>query len=145
MHTREILLVDDNDDDVELTLRAFEKAGLSNPVHVCSDGEDALNYLFREGPHAGRVGEDMPLVVLLDLKMPKVDGAEVLARLRADERTRLLPVTVLTSSDADQDVLRCYDAGANSYVCKPVDFAKFAEAVGRLGLYCVLTNRVVKP
>jgi two-component system response regulator len=134
-----ILLVEDREDDVELTLRAFHKTRLFNEVAVARDGADALDYLFSEGRHAGRVG--IPAVVLLDLNLPKISGLEVLRRMRADVRTRRLPVVVLTSSGEEQDVVASYDLGANSFVQKPVDFTQFAIAAHQLGLYWLVLNR----
>lgn len=134
-----ILLVEDNPDDVELTLRAFEKSRIVNEIVVARDGAEALEYLFATGPSARRDGS-MPEVVLLDLNLPKVDGLEVLKRLRADDRTRRLPVVVLTSSNEEQDVVRSYDLGANSFVRKPVDFGHFIEAARQLGLYWLVLN-----
>ena len=138
--TRTILLVEDNPDDVELTLRAFEKSRLGNDIVVARDGSEALDYLFGTGIHAERSPSSMPEIVLLDLKLPKVDGLEVLKRIRADERTRRLPVVVLTSSKEERDVLRSYDLGANSFVRKPVDFVEFVEAARQLGLYWLVLN-----
>lgn len=135
-----ILLVEDNPDDVALTLRAFEKCKIANDIVVAQDGEEALDYLFATGAHAGRDPTLMPEVVLLDLKLPKVDGLDVLARMRADERTRRLPVVVLTSSNEERDVVRSYDLGANSFVRKPVDFAQFVQAAQQLGLYWLVLN-----
>mgnify|MGYP001262331355 CR=1 FL=1 len=134
-----VLLVEDNEDDVELTRIAFQKAGLLNELVVVRDGQEALDYLFRAGAYADRSVE-APCVVLLDLKLPRVDGLEVLRRMRADERTRRVPVVVLTSSKEEQDVLRSYDLGANAYVRKPVDFAEFQAAAHQLGLFWVLLN-----
>lgn len=135
-----ILLVEDNADDVELTLRAFEKSTVVNEIVVVRDGEDALDYLFTSGPYLGRGPEAVPEVVLLDLKLPKVDGLEVLRRMRSDERTRRLPVVVLTSSSEESDIIRSYDLGANSFVRKPVDFAQFKQAARQLGLYWLVLN-----
>jgi len=135
-----ILLVEDNPDDEALTLRALRKNNIGNDVMVARDGAEALDYLFGTGPYAGRDASDIPPVVLLDLKLPKVEGLEVLRRLRADERTKLLPVVILTSSNEEQDRLRGYDLGANSYVRKPVDFNQFIEAVRQLGLYWLILN-----
>jgi two-component system response regulator len=135
-----ILLVEDNPDDEELTLRALQKNRITNHVVVARDGAEALDYLFATGTHAGRDASDLPQVVLLDLKLPKIDGLEVLRRLRLNDATKLLPVVILTSSNEEQDRLKGYGLGANSYVRKPVDFGKFTEAVGQLGLYWLLLN-----
>ncbi len=140
MYDRTILLVEDNPDDVELTLRSLRKNNITNEVVVAHDGVEALDYLFATGIYAGRDSSVMPAVVLLDLKLPKVDGLEVLRRLRADERTELLPVVILTSSSEEKDMVSGYKLGANSYVRKPVDFAQFSEAVKQLGLYWLLLN-----
>jgi two-component system response regulator len=136
-----ILLVEDNPNDVELTLRAFNKSKVVNQIVVATDGEEALEYLFGTGRHAGRDTTLMPEVVLLDLKLPKVDGLAVLRRMREDERTRRLPVVVLTSSNEERDVVSSYDLGANSFVRKPVDFAQFMEAARQLGLYWLVLNQ----
>ncbi len=135
-----ILLVEDNPDDVELTLLALKKNNISNKVVVVRDGAEALDYLFTTGAYADRDKSTMPAVILLDLKLPKMDGLEVLQRLRADERTKLLPVVILTSSKEEQDILNGYKLGANSYVRKPVDFSQFSDAVKQLGLYWLLLN-----
>lgn len=135
-----ILLVEDNADDEALTLRALHKHRLGNDVVVTRDGEEALEFLFGTGRYAARDMSQRPQVVLLDLKLPKIDGLEVLRRLRADERTRLLPVVVLTSSNEQRDIIQAYDLGTNSYVRKPVNFNDFVEAVGQLGLYWFLVN-----
>ena len=140
MSSNVILLVEDNPDDVELALRAFKKSNIQNEIVVAEDGVAALEYLFSTGRYAGRK-PGLPEVVLLDLKLPKLDGLEVLRRLRADDRTKRLPVVVLTSSSEDQDVLRSYDLGANSYVRKPVDFGQFVEAARQLGLYWLVLNQ----
>jgi two-component system response regulator len=140
-----ILLVEDRQDDVDLTLRAFKKSKLVNQVVVARDGEEALDYLFATGAHAGRDLGQMPDVVLLDLKLPKIGGHEVLRRIRADERTRRLPVVVLTSSKEDLDIVQSYDLGANSFVRKPVDFAQFIEATQQLGLYWLVLNEAPPP
>ena len=140
MDNRPILLVEDNPDDVALTLRAFQRQRIANEVVVAKDGALALHYLFATGPHAGRDPRELPAVVLLDLKLPKVDGLEVLKQLRAHPATRLLRVVVLTSSKEEHDILQSYDLGANSYIRKPVDFEKFVEAVGQLGMYWLLLN-----
>lgn len=138
---RTILLVEDNPDDVKLTLRAFHRNNIMNPIEVARDGVEALDFLFARGAHAGRAGEALPTLVILDLKLPRLDGLGVLQALRADERTRLLPVVVLTSSSEEQDVVRSYALGANSYVRKPVDFAEFLEAARLLGLYWLMLNQ----
>jgi two-component system response regulator len=135
-----ILLVEDNPDDVVLTLRAFKKSNILNPVIVAKDGVEALDYLFGRGTYIGRDLKIMPTVVLLDLKLPKLDGLEVLKQIRADKRTRLLPVVILTSSKEDKDMINGYKLGANSYVRKPVDFAGFLEAAKELGCYWLLLN-----
>ena len=135
-----ILLVEDRVDDVELTLRAFEKAHVANEIVVASDGEEAINYLFALGRHAGRDLKVMPRVVLMDLKLPKIDGLGVLRRMRADERTRRLPVVIMTSSKEESDVILGYNLGANSFVRKPVDFVQFVEAARLLGLYWLVIN-----
>jgi len=135
-----ILLVEDNADDELLTLRALKKNRILNEVVVARDGVEALEYLFATGPHAGRDLAVQPQVVLLDLNLPRVGGLEVLRRIRDDERTKLLAVVVLTSSKEEEDVLRSYSVGANSYVRKPVEFDKFSEAVKMLGLYWLLLN-----
>jgi len=137
MNEKVILLVEDNPRDEELTLRALKKANVLNPIAVARDGVEALDFLFARGEHAGRA---LPQVILLDLKLPRVDGLEVLRSLRADERTKLLPVVILTSSNEEQDRLRGYSLGANSHVRKPVDFAQFLEAVKQLGLYWLVLN-----
>ena len=137
---RPILLVEDNPDDEALTLRAFAKNKIANPVIVARDGVEALDYLFGTGSHAGRDLRIMPAVVLLDLKLPRVDGLEVLRRVRADARTALLPVVVLTTSKEQQDIHEAYSLGANSYIRKPVDFERFIYAVGQLGLYWLSLN-----
>lgn len=140
MNSRGILLVEDNAQDEQLTLRSLRKVNLANAVTVVRDGQQALDYLFREGEFAHRPEGPLPTVVMLDLGLPRVGGLEVLARLRTDERTRLLPVVILTSSDEEQDRLRSYLGGANSFVRKPVDFAAFAETVARLGVYWMAVN-----
>ena len=142
MITREkiILLVEDNPDDVELTLRALRRYHIANEVVVANDGVQALDYLFGTGSYAGRDINSQPAVVLLDLKLPKVDGMQVLKEMRSNERTRRIPVVILTSSNEEMDVLESYNLGANSYVRKPVDFQQFYEAVRQLGLYWLLLN-----
>jgi two-component system response regulator len=136
-----ILLVEDNPDDAVLTTRALRQSNLDNTVVLARDGVEALDYLFGTGSYADRDPSDLPIVMLLDLKLPKVDGLEVLERVRADERTKLLPVVILTSSREEQDLAAGYRLGANSYVVKPVEFGSFAEAVRQLGLYWVLLNK----
>jgi len=145
MDNKIILLVEDNPDDVELTLRALKKSNITNEVLVMRDGVEALDYLFATGVHADRDISIMPAVILLDLKLPKVDGLEVLRRLRADDRTKLLPVVILTSSTEERDLIDGYKLGANSYIRKPVDFAQFTEAVHQLGLYWLLLNEAPPP
>jgi two-component system response regulator len=140
MNEKAILLVEDNPDDEELTLRALKKNNIQNDVFVARDGAEALDYLFGIGPFTGRDVSKMPSVTLLDLKLPKIDGLEVLKRIRADERTKLLPVVILTSSKEEQDLISGYALGANSYIRKPVDFSQFIEAVRQLGLYWLLLN-----
>ena len=135
-----ILLVEDNPDDEALTLRALKKSNIMNEVVVAHDGVEALDYLFGTGPHAGRDLSVMPQLVLLDLKLPRVDGLELLRRMRADERTRPLPVVVLTTSNEQRDIVESYRLGANSYIRKPVDFIEFTGAVQQLGLYWLLLN-----
>ena len=141
MNPIEILLVEDNPADVELTLRALKKHNLTNNVQVVSDGVQALDYLFNTGAFAERKHPVPPKVVFLDLKLPKVDGREVLRRMKADERTRMIPVVVLTSSKEESDIMETYKLGVNSYVVKPLDFDKFVESVSELGLYWVLLNQ----
>jgi two-component system response regulator len=140
---RTILLVEDNPDDIELTLRAFAGSDFVGDVVVVRDGVEAIDYLFRTGSHAGRDPLLAPAVVLLDLNLPKVDGLQVLEAIRGDERTRFLPVVVLTSSNDEQDVVRSYQRGANSFVRKPVDFGVFVDAARQLGLYWLGLNEVV--
>jgi len=140
MNDRVILLVEDNAQDEMLALRALRKARVANRVDVVRDGQQALDYLFRGGEYAQRDGPELPTVVLLDIGLPRLTGLEVLQRLRVDERTRLLPVVILTSSDEDADRLASYENGANSFVRKPLAFAEFAETVARLGVYWLATN-----
>lgn len=142
MTARPILLVEDNPDDEALALRAFSKIQISNEIIVARDGVEALDYLFATGPHAGRDISRQPSVVLLDLKLPRIDGLEVLRRMRKNERTRILPVVILTSSKEEQDIVQGYNLGANSYVRKPVDFNEFAKAVSQLGVYWLLLNEL---
>ena len=141
MDRRIIMVVEDNEDDLELAIRAFKRNHLVNEVVVARDGVEALDYLFGTGPHAGRDLCIMPEVVLLDLKMPRLGGLEVLRRIRADERTRFLPVVVLTSSDEEKDMIDSYHYGVNSYIRKPVDFEQFTEAVRQLSLYWMVLNQ----
>jgi len=136
-----LLLVEDNPTDEKLTVRAFKKCGVENEIIVVRDGAEALDYLFGTGQHAGRNAEVLPAVVLLDLSLPRIDGHEVLRRLRADERTKLLPVVILTASKEEEDVIRSYALGANAYVRKPVDFGEFASAAQTLGLFWLLMNQ----
>ena len=145
MNTGCILLVEDNPSDVRLTQRALEQSHITNPLVVAEDGREALDYLFALGAHAGRDAAELPRLVLLDLKLPRVDGLEVLRQLRANERTRRLPVVILTSSQEQQDIIAGYELGANSYVRKPVDFAQFVEAVRILGLFWLLLNEPPPP
>ena len=137
----EILLVEDNPNDVELTLRALKKQHLANNVYVVNDGEQALDFIFGTGKYAGRDVKNRPRVILLDLKLPKVDGLEVLRRVKADEQTKIIPVVVMTSSREERDLIESYKLGANSYLVKPVDFDKFVQAVQYLGLYWLLLNK----
>jgi len=140
MADKVILLVEDNPDDEALTLRALKKNNIQNDVVIAHDGAEALDYLFGTGAYAGRDVSALPSVTLLDLKLPKIDGLEVLKRIRADERTRFLPVVILTSSKEEQDLINGYKLGANSYIRKPVDFSQFIDAVRQLGLYWLLLN-----
>jgi CheY-like chemotaxis protein len=140
----ELLLVEDSPQDLELTLRAFKKANLTNRVEVARDGAEAIEFLFCEGAHAGRKIEDGPKVVLLDLKLPKIDGMEVLRRMKSDPRTSSIPVVVLTSSQEQKDVVESYHLGVNSYIVKPVNFERFATAVQELGYYWLLLNQPPK-
>jgi CheY-like chemotaxis protein len=140
MNEKIILLVEDNPDDEMLTLRALKKNNILNDVVVAHDGVEALDYLFARGSYAGRDTNIMPEVILLDLKMPKVDGLEVLRQVREDARTRLLPIVVLTSSKEERDMIESYSLGANSYIRKPVDFIQFGDAVQQLGLYWLVLN-----
>ena len=137
----EILLVEDDPADAEMTLRALRRNNLANRVHWVKDGAEALEYMFRSGGYAGRDPSHAPKLVMLDIKMPKVDGIEVLRRLKADEATRSVPVVVMTSSNEQQDVIDSYRLGVNSYIVKPVHFDAFLETVAKIGLYWVLTNR----
>jgi two-component system response regulator len=142
MRDKTILLVEDNPDDEDLALRAFQRGDVTNPVAVARDGIEALDYLLGTGVHAGRDVSVQPAVVLLDLKLPRMDGFGVLRQIRADARTQCVPVVMLTSSREDEDVLECYRLGANSYVHKPLDFTEFVSAVRQLALYWLLLNHV---
>ncbi|MFZ1908562.1 MAG: response regulator [Burkholderiales bacterium] len=138
----EILLVEDDPADAEMTLRALRQNKLANRVHWVKDGAEALEFMFRSGSYAGRDPNHAPKLIMLDIKMPKVDGIEVLRRLKANEATRAVPVVVMTSSNEEQDVMESYRLGVNSYIVKPVHFDSFVETVAKIGLYWVLTNRV---
>jgi two-component system response regulator len=140
MHQKMILLVEDNPDDEALTLRALTKSRVLNKVEVARDGAEALDFLFCRGAHAERDPLEQPQIILLDLKLPKVDGLEVLRQIRSEPRTRMLPVVILTSSKEEQDLIAAYSGGANSYVRKPVDFNQFVEAIKQLGLYWLILN-----
>ena len=140
MQRATLLLVEDNEDDVQLTLRAFKKHNIANDVHVARDGREALDFLFGTGSYASRDSTELPNVVLLDLKLPRVDGLEVLRQMRDDPRTKSLPVVVLTSSNEERDLVESYRLGANSYVRKPVDFQQFTDAAQQLGLYWMVLN-----
>ena len=140
----EILLVEDNPQDLELTQRALRKANLANYIHIARDGAEALEFLFCEGAYAARKIEDHPRVILLDLKLPKFDGLQVLKRIKSDPRTRAIPVVVLTSSKEQNDVVESYHLGVNSYIVKPVNFERFAEAVRQLGMYWLLFNQPLR-
>jgi two-component system response regulator len=142
MNTKPILLVEDNPDDEALAIRAFKKSKMTNEIIVVRDGAEALDYLFAQGAHADRDASVLPSVMLLDLNLPKIDGLEVLRRLREQPHTHKLPVVILTSSKHEEDLVRSYDLGANSYVRKPVDFNEFVEAVGHLGMYWLLLNEL---
>lgn len=147
MHTPiavDVLLVEDNPQDAELTVRALKKQNLANQIHTVEDGEQALDFLFCRGKYDARDSAAVPRVVLLDLKLPKLNGLEVLEALKQDERTRIIPVVVVTSSREDPDIKKAYSLGANSYVVKPVDFKGFSEAMSRIGLYWLLVNQEPK-
>jgi two-component system response regulator len=141
MKERVILLVEDNPDDEELTIRTLKKNNILNEVVVAHDGSDALDFLFGSGKYSKRDTAIMPVIVMLDIKLPKINGLEVLKRIRSDERTKLLPVVILTSSDEERDLVESYQLGANSYVRKPVDFTQFQKAVQQLALYWILLNK----
>jgi len=140
LNNKKILLVEDNPDDVELTLRAFKKNNIMNEIIVKRDGAEALDYFFGKDGVAGKGNNGLPAVILLDLKLPKIDGLEVLKKLRADERTKLIPIVILTSSKEQLDVVNGYNLGCNSYIRKPVDFNQFADAVKQVGLYWLILN-----
>jgi two-component system response regulator len=143
MEEKIILVVEDNADDEALMLRALKKNGIANDIVVAHDGVEALDYLFGEGQYEGRSTENVPELILLDLKLPKMDGLDVLKRLREDERTKYVPVVILTTSSEQRDIVESYNLGANSYVTKPVDFQEFMEATRQLGTYWLLLNRSV--
>ena len=140
MNETEILLVEDNPDDLEMTLHALHGAKIANPIHIARDGVEALDFIFCQGAFATRKMENGPKIILLDLKLPKVDGIEVLARIKGDPRTRHIPVIILTSSKEQSDVVESYSLGVNSYIVKPVDFERFVSAVQQLGMYWLLLN-----
>jgi two-component system, response regulator len=140
----EILLVEDNQDDLDMTVRALRKANLANKIQVARDGAEAVEFIFCEGAHASRKIESVPKVILLDLKLPKIDGFEVLKRIKADARTKSIPVVVLTSSKEQKDIIESYHLGVNSYIVKPVNFEGFVTAVGELGMYWLLLNQPLK-
>jgi CheY-like chemotaxis protein len=140
MDKRAILLVEDNQDDIDLTIRALKQSNITNEIVILNDGEAALEYLFHEGKYSGLDPVERPAVVLLDIKLPKLNGLEVLEKLRSNERTKVIPVVILTSSQEEGDMLNGYNLGCNSYVRKPVDFERFSEAVRQLGLYWLLLN-----
>ncbi len=137
----EILLVEDNPNDVELALHAFKKHKVANRIHVARDGEEALDYIFGEGAYAGRDINNRPKIILLDLKLPKVDGMEVLRRVKGDPRTMTIPVVILTSSSEERDIVESFHLGVNSYICKPVDFEQFTDSVRMIGMYWLLLNQ----
>ena len=140
----ELLLVEDNPEDLKMALRALKKANLANHIHIARDGAEALQFIFCEGEYAGRKIENAPKVILLDLKLPKVDGKEVLERIKSDPRTKMIPVVMLTSSKEQSDVVESYNLGVNSYIVKPVNFEGFAAAVQELGMYWLLHNQPPK-
>jgi len=140
MKVKKILLVEDRQDDIDLTLRSLKENKITNKVDVVRDGAEALDYIFAKGAYSGRNIEDLPSVILLDIKLPKIDGIEVLKRLRADERTKSLPVVILTSSREESDLINGYKFGCNSYVRKPIEFEEFSKAIKELGLYWLLLN-----
>ena len=139
-----ILLVEDSQDDLDMALRALRKANLTNRIHIANDGAEALEFIFCQGAFAGRKFENPPKVILLDLKLPKIDGMEVLKRIKSDARTKMIPVVILTSSKEQKDVIESYNLGVNSYIVKPVNFEQFAAAVQKLGMYWLLHNQPPK-
>ena len=141
----EILLVEDNDADAELALHALRKAKVGNRIHLARDGQEALDFIFSSGAYAGRVSENPPKLILLDLKLPKIDGLEVLRQIKGDPKTRVIPVTVLTSSREEKDMVESYQLGVNSYIQKPVDFDQFRSTVQQLGLYWLVVNQLPGP
>mgnify|MGYP000952130585 CR=1 FL=1 len=143
MNEKLILLVEDNSDDEMLLLRAFEKNRICNEIVITRDGAEALDWLFGEGDFSGRDTDILPQIIILDLKLPKIDGLEVLRRIRAEERTKLIPIIILTTSSEQKDIISSYNLGANSYVQKPVDFEEFIEATRQLGLYWLVLNKTV--
>jgi CheY-like chemotaxis protein len=145
LSSKTIFLIEDNPSDIALTKRALDRARIANQLVIAEDGQEALDYLLCTGPHAGRDAADQPMLTLLDLKLPKIPGLEVLKRLRSDARTRRIPVVILTSSHEEQDVAGSYDLGINSYIRKPVDFTQFAQAVEQLGLYWLVLNEPPPP
>lgn len=144
MDKRAILLVEDNKDDIDLTIRALKQSNIKNEIVVLNDGEEALEYLFHEGKYSGLDPAERPAIILLDIKLPKLNGLEVLKKLRSDEKTKIIPVIILTSSEEESDMLNGYNLGCNSYVQKPVDFEQFSKAVSQLGLYWLLLNESPK-
>ncbi|HLA34547.1 MAG TPA: response regulator [Rhodocyclaceae bacterium] len=140
MNDKVILLIEDNPSDIGFTQRAFKKSAISNKIVVAEDGQEALDYLFSTGAHSRRDIAETPILILLDLKLPRIDGLEVLRRIRADSRTRRIPVVILTSSSEEEDIAAGYDLGTNSYIRKPVDFQRFAEVVKQLGMYWLVIN-----
>jgi CheY-like chemotaxis protein len=141
----QVLLIEDNPSDVELTIRALRKSNFMNTVHVVTDGEEALEYMFGTGKYEGRDIQNRPKLILLDIKLPKVDGLEVLEKMKSHELTKVIPVVILTSSKEERDVIESYKLGVNSYIVKPVDFDKFVEAVSHVGFYWMLLNEIPKP
>lgn len=145
MESKVILLIEDNISDIELTRRAFQKSHIANQLDVVEDGQEALDYLFNKGQYAGKPAKELPSLILLDLKLPKIDGLQVLQQIRANNLTSRLPVVILTTSSEEQDIAQSYDLGANSYIRKPVDFTQFIEAIQNLGLYWLVINEPAPP